>query len=79
MQEHEIIDEQLFLILNDLLPEIRSRATTQDVFDIEIPFDRSLRGAVRFLKVRFIEEGFIVPETILKEICELDTIEQWRV
>jgi len=79
MQEHEIIDEQLFVILHDLLPDIRSCAQTQDFFQVEIPADRPLQGAVRFYKVRSIEDGFLVPDTILKVICDLDTIEQWRV
>lgn len=79
MQEHEIVDEQLFAILNDLLPEIQSSAQMQAVFQIEIPADKPLEGAVRFYKVRSIEEGFLVPDTILKTICDLNTIEQWRV
>ena len=79
LQEHEIIDEQLFLILRDLLPEIRHWAETQDFFQIELPDDKPLRGTVRFYRVRFIEEGFLVPDTLLKVICDLDTIEQWRV
>ena len=79
MQEHEIIDEQLFAILNDLLPDIRLHAGTEDIFEIQIPADRPLTGAARFYKVRSIEEGFLVPDTILKVISDLDTIEQWRV
>jgi hypothetical protein len=78
MQEHQIIDEQLFEILNDLLPEIRRRALLHNVFEIEIPAGRSLRGAARFYKVQSIEDGFLVPETFLKTILDLDTVEQWR-
>ncbi len=78
LQEHEIIDEQLFLILRDLLPEIRRGTEMQDLFQIEIPHDRPLQGAVRFYKVRSIEEGFLVPDTLLRVICDVDTIEQWR-
>ena len=79
IQEHEIVDEQLFAILNELLPEIRGRAGTEDIFQIEIPPGKSLTGAVRFYKVRSIEDGFLVPDTIIKVICDLATIEQWRV
>jgi hypothetical protein len=78
-QENEIIDEQLFEILTDLLPEIQGRASIEDVFQVRIPPERSLPGAVRFYKVRAIEEGFAVPDTILKIICSLDTVDQWRV
>ena len=79
MQEHEILDEQLFVILNDLLPEIRRRAAAEAIFELEIPDGRDLTGAVRFYKVRSIEDGFLVPDTMLKVICDLDTVEQWRV
>lgn len=79
IQEHEIVDEQLFVILNDLLPEIRRRAAAEAIFELEIPDGRDLAGAVRFYKVRSIEDGFLVPDTMLKVICDLDTVEQWRV
>lgn len=79
MQEQEIIDEQLFVILQDLLPEIRRCAQTQDCFQLKIPADKPLQGMVRFYKVRSIEESFLVPDTFLKVICDVDTIEQWRV
>jgi hypothetical protein len=78
LQEHEIIDEQLFAILNDLLPEIR-RHGAEPIFEVEIPDGRDLTGSVRFYKVRSIEDGFLVPDTMLKVICDLDTVEQWRV
>jgi hypothetical protein len=79
IQEQEILDEQLFVILNDLLPEIRRRATAEAIFELEIPDGRDLTGTVRFYKVRSIEDGFLVPDTMLKVICDLDTVEQWRV
>jgi hypothetical protein len=79
MQEHEIIDEELFLILNDLLPDILRGARTQKSFQIDIPDGRPLKGAVLFCRVRSVEEGFRVPDTNLKVICDLDTVEQWRV
>ena len=78
IQEHEIVDEQLFAILNDLLPDIRRRAAIDSIFELEIPANRDLTGAVRFYKVRSIEDGFLVPDTMLKEICDLDSAEQWR-
>ena len=79
MQEQEIVDEQLLLILNDLLPEIRRRAATEPIFELEIPPGGGLTGAVRFWEVRSIEGGFLVPDTMLKVICDLDSVEQWRV
>ena len=79
MQEHGIVDEQLLLILNDLLPEIRRRAPAEPHFGLEIPPGRGLTGTVRFWRVRSIEDGFLVPDTMLRVICDLDRVEQWRV
>lgn len=79
MQEHEIVDEQLFVLLNELLTQIRRLAQTETIFQVDILPDKPLQGAVRFYKVRSVEEGFLVPDTILKVITDLDTIEQWRV
>ena len=79
IQEHEIVDEQLFVILNDLLQEIRRHASAEAIFEIEIPPGRGLSGAVRFYKVRSIDDGFLVPDNMLKSIWDLETIEQWRV
>jgi hypothetical protein len=78
-QEHEIRDEELFSILRDLLPEICSRAGTQSVFQISIPANKPLQGVVRFYRALAIEEGLLVPDTLLKTICDLEDIEQWRV
>jgi hypothetical protein len=79
IQEHEIVDEQLFVILKDLLSEIRRRAAAEPIFELALPDERALTGVVRFYKVRSIEDGFLVPDTMLKVICDLDTVEQWRV
>jgi hypothetical protein len=79
IQEHEIVDEQLFDILNDILPDIRLRAAAESIFEVAIPDGRELTGAVRFYRIRSIEGGFLVPDTMLKVICDLDTVEQWRV
>ncbi|MBI4695349.1 MAG: hypothetical protein HY749_15130 [Gammaproteobacteria bacterium] len=79
MQEHEIVDEQLFAILTDLLPEISRRASECSIFEVSMPTARGLQGAVRFFKIRAIEEGFFVPDTMLRTIYDLTTVEQWRV
>jgi len=54
-------------------------ADTTGVFQIELPNGKPLQGQVRFYRVRSIEDGFLVPETLLKVISDLDTVEQWRV
>ena len=79
IQEHESVDEQLFAILTNLLPEIRRRAAAESVFEFAIPVGRDLTGVVRFYRIRSLEEGLLVPDTMLRSICDLDAVEQWRV
>jgi hypothetical protein len=79
MQEHEIVDEQLFARLRDMLPDIRNGAAARETFEIEIPSGRGLAGAVRFYPVISIEDGFFIPATALKSLCDLDTIQPWRI
>jgi hypothetical protein len=79
VQEQEIIDEQLLAILNRLLPDIRREAEKDEGFLLSIPAGEELNGLVLFHKVCSIERGFLVPHTALKCVCELNTVEQWRV
>ena len=61
-----------------MVASIRLQASGEETFDMEIPSDSSLQGIVRFYHVRSIENGFLVPDTALRTICDLDTTEQWR-
>lgn len=78
LQEHEIVNEELLATLRATLPEIRIAAAARSSFQIKVPDGKSLSGIVRFHVVKAIEEGFLVPESLLGTICDLDTIEQWR-
>jgi hypothetical protein len=78
VQEHEIIDEQLFLILMEYLPDIRRSAAAGSDFSFTIPTGKTLKGIVFFYPALSVEEGFRAPDTSLKQLCELDTLEQWR-
>jgi hypothetical protein len=77
--EHELVDEELRSILKGLLADIRSLSAMHDAYYLPIPADRSLRGIFRFYKVCSVEEGFLAPETELRVVRELNTIQQWRV
>jgi hypothetical protein len=79
IQEHEIVYEELFGILSDMLRELRSSAQNREFFEVQIPANKPLQGVIRFYRVRSLEENFLVPDTMLKIICDLDTVEQWRV
>jgi len=77
-QRQEIMYEELFTLLRDALPELKTAAPTRRRFCYAIPPGRSLSGVVHFHPVRSIEAGFRVPEYALREIIDLDTVEQWR-
>jgi hypothetical protein len=77
--EHELIDEELISILKDLLADIRALSAIHDTYILRIPAGRSLQGFFWFSKVYSVEEGFLVPDSELRLVRELNTIEQWRV
>ena len=77
-QEHEIVEEQLLVVLRTLVTEIRGKAAASEDFSLPIPPRYEVQGAFSFFKVRGIEGGFNVPETDLKIIHELHMIDQWR-
>ena len=79
LQEHEIINDELCVLLNTLLPEIRTRVTTGSNFQLPIAEGKDVCGDFLFFKVLSAEEGFLAPDTELKCVRELTEIEQWRV
>ena len=79
VQEQGIIDERLLTVLNRLLPDIRRNAEKGEGFRLSIPAGEELNGLALFDKVCSVERGFLVPNTDLKCVCELNTVEQWRV
>ncbi len=79
IQEHELIEQQALELMKSLLPEIRTRATGVEGFRLQIPPGSDLRGAFVFFKVLRIEEGFLAPETEMKVVRDLNTLEQWKV
>jgi uncharacterized protein YukE len=74
----EIIDEQLLIILQGILPQIREKAAENTNFQVEIPTRSDVRGSVEFYPVVGIEHGFHVPDTELKVIHELKAADKWR-
>lgn len=78
-QEHELIEQQALELLKSLLPEIRTKSVDVDGFRLQIPPGNELRGAFVFLKVLRIEDGFLAPETEIKIVRDLNTLEQWKI
>jgi hypothetical protein len=77
-QKQEIKYDELFGLLKEVLPELTAEAPAGHSFRYALPDGRALRGVVHFYPVRSIEDGFLVPDYALKEITELDSVEQWR-
>ena len=77
-QKQEIKYEELFALLKEVLPELKAEASAGTSYRYLLPVGRSLRGVVHFYPVRSIEDGFLVPDYALKEMTELDSVEQWR-
>lgn len=74
----EVLDEECLTALRDLLPTIRKRASDEAEFSVTLPANNPLQGTFLFNKVIQFEEGFLAPDTELKVIRDLGTIEQWR-
>jgi hypothetical protein len=77
-QVQERIEEKLLVILTQLLPAIREKASAGIDFRITIPADGELSGDVLFHRVCGIEAGFAVPQNELRVVRELSVIDQWR-
>jgi hypothetical protein len=78
-QEHELVEQQALELLKSLLPEIRNKSVGVDGFRLQIPPGHDLCGAFVFFKVLRIEDGFLAPETDIKFVRDLNTLEQWKV
>lgn len=78
LQEHEIVEEELLRILSELSEQIRVESAVGHNFAVELPSTQPLSGKINFYKIVSIEEGFLSPESAIKSISDLNTIEQWR-
>jgi hypothetical protein len=78
MQEQELIDGELERALLSILPEMCSRASDGEAFEIEIPAGQSLTGTVAFMRVIATEDGFCAPDSFLKTLLPIAAVEEWR-
>ena len=76
--EQEIVDDQLFEILRDLLPDARKGCASNGGFRLSIPPRYGITGYFTFLRVCAIEDGFQAPEADLRSVRDLRMIDQWR-
>ena len=78
LNEHEIVDEVLNNLLNDLIPEISSHASDDSSFKFTLDPDRGLSGVLYFYKILSIESGFTVPQNEIDRHVHIDLCDQWR-
>lgn len=78
-EEHELVEKRALELLKSLLPDIRAKSIGVEGFRLHIPPGNDLRGALVFFKVLRIEDGFLAPETEIKIVRDLNTLEQWKV
>jgi hypothetical protein len=79
MIEHEVIDQELMRFLRDRDTMALLRKCNQlDSFSVELTGASELFGEVRFHKVLSVEGGFSAPEHELKQLVELELVDQWR-
>jgi hypothetical protein len=76
--EHEIVEEQLLVMIRSILPHIGDEAHANRAFDLTIPAGSGMTGRLSFFPVCGIEEGFSVPENQLRIVHDLKTVDQWR-
>lgn len=75
---HAQAEEQLEVILNAMIPEIRRQAAGNDGFSLAIADGLLLEGVLLFNRIRTVEQGFRVPESELRLAHDLSEVEQWR-
>ena len=78
-QEHELVEQQALELLKSMLSEIREKCICADGFRLQIPPGNDLRGAFVFFKVLSVEDGFLAPDSELKVVRDLGSLEQWKV
>jgi hypothetical protein len=78
MQEQELIDGELERVLLSILPEMCNLANDEEAFEIQIPAGPSLSGTVACFRVVAKEEGFFAPDSCLKILQPIASVEEWR-
>ena len=76
--EHELVEEQLSVILERMLPEIKHEAAAGIGFHLQIPAGSGLLGDLLFHRIHAIDEGYLAPEIEIRVVRELHNIDQWR-
>jgi len=79
VQEHEILEEELLVLLASCLDEVRDAASDSASFTISMPGGKELQGFVLFDRICGVEDGFLVPETELRIVRDIQEVELWRV
>lgn len=78
VQEQEILERELMAALKENLEAIQKLGLGKEDFDFDLSGHGGLDGHLKFFSVIGIEDGFLAPETEIKLVRDLRTIDQWR-
>lgn len=78
INEQEIVMDQLISLLQSMIDDIRSRATSESTFSIEIPTGYGFMGKVLITKIVSVEHGIFVPRDVLRNFCSIAEVDKWR-
>jgi hypothetical protein len=76
VQESEIVEEEVIKIIVENYAETKNHVAVGS--EMPIPSEYGISGTIRFDLIEVIEDGFMVPETILREPKALSEVNQWR-
>jgi hypothetical protein len=77
VQEQSQINEVARSAINTMRTSLDALQVQSD-FEVTIPRQFKLRGALRFVRVLSVEAGFRAPDEELRQIDDLDEFEKWR-
>ncbi|MBL6956388.1 MAG: hypothetical protein ISR54_06160 [Chlorobium phaeobacteroides] len=77
-EESRTQKELEFDLLIKLMSEIVNTNTGRDEFIVPVAPDHDLQGSYRFFLVESVEQGLVVPDTVLREIHSVTEFDIWR-
>ena len=67
-----------FDLLKKMILKIVNANTGKNEFTVPVPPDHDLHGSYRFFLVESVEQGLVVPDTVLREIHSVTEFDIWR-
>lgn len=77
-EESRTQKELEFDLLKKMMQEIVTANNGRDEFTVPVPPDHDLQGSYRFFLVESVEQGLVVPDTVLREIHSVTEFDIWQ-